>query len=521
MTMNKKSRLYQNFDQLYEDALQDHMIGMNDKLVLLQQEISSLRSSSLGSARGPMTDISAAMVDFLPKDRLDRLENSNRAIVRELQYIHQRISGMRIDRQIRIAPSYIWKKLRKDEPQLIAMAPPKAPTKPSAPQREKYARKSAYDVVVMCPVYPGGMRPYGGEFIFKRVKAYARAGLKVCVLEVNPKRSDEQDHEVAEVRVLRCGLARATEFLAQTPPPKAIAVHQLERPLWDVIKPYRNKIPTTVWIHGFEARHWRELEDNFSYQELKTLQKTLDEVTEVRRETMREVLSDAAVKKIFVSAYMRSVTEKFTDTKATNTEVIHNPILESDFPYRPKSADDRYAILWVRSFGARNYSNDLSRDAIIELSKRDYFDKLKFSIYGDGKLFGESTDPLQGFENVSINRQFVPTEKLRALHGEHGIMLVPSRWDSQGLTCGEAMSSGLVPITNHVAALPEFVDDDCGFLCRPNDPVALANAIETCIKDPELYLDKSKAAAKRSQDQCGEEETLKKEIRLIRNQIKA
>jgi glycosyltransferase involved in cell wall biosynthesis len=36
---------------------------------------------------------------------------------------------------------------------------------------------------------------------------------------------------------------------------------------------------------------------------------------------------------------------------------------------------------------------------------------------------------------------------------------VPSRTDTQGVSRDEAMSSGLVPVTNAVAAIPEFVDD--------------------------------------------------------------
>ena len=50
------------------------------------------------------------------------------------------------------------------------------------------------------------------------------------------------------------------------------------------------------------------------------------------------------------------------------------------------------------------------------------------------------------------------------MHKKNGIFMVPTRLDSQGVSRDEAMSSGLVPITNNVAAIPEFVDDTCGML---------------------------------------------------------
>jgi len=465
--MSKNSRVHQNFSKLYESAMLDQLMLMSKNVEYLKNE---LRVANAKAGRPAEVPPLTKSVDFLPQDRLERLENETRAHKREFETVHRRISTMRVDRQLRIAPGYLLGKFRKKQPVLIDMAPPKNNNESAITSP---VENEPYDVVVMCPVYPGGMRPYGGEFIFKRVRAYAEAGLNVCVLEVNPKRKDEQDHKVAGIRVLRCGLDRTREFLSKSPH-KTIAVHQLERPLWDVIKPFRSDMPITVWIHGFEARHWRELEGNYSQSDLKKLKKILDDVTEERKGTMSEVLLDPKVKKIFVSNFMKGVTEKFTGQSAKNVHVIHNQILSSDFPYVPKKPEDRLSILWVRSFGAFNYSNDLSRDAILELSKRPYFKELQFTIYGDGKLFEECTDPLKGFTNISINRKFVPTEKLRELHAGHGIMLVPSRW---------------------------------------------ANAIEDCYKNPSEYLKKSKKAAKRSQGQCGKEKTIAKEIKLIRSQL--
>lgn len=37
-------------------------------------------------------------------------------------------------------------------------------------------------------------------------------------------------------------------------------------------------------------------------------------------------------------------------------------------------------------------------------------------------------------------------------------MLIPTRADTQGVSEDEGMSCGVVPITNNIAAVPEFVD---------------------------------------------------------------
>jgi len=77
------------------------------------------------------------------------------------------------------------------------------------------------------------------------------------------------------------------------------------------------------------------------------------------------------------------------------------------------------------------------------------------------------------------------------------------------------MASGLVPITNRIAALPEFVDDECGYLCVPDNALALAEAIEDCISNPELFLSRSENAAIRSSQQCGFDNTLAREIEFL------
>jgi len=51
----------------------------------------------------------------------------------------------------------------------------------------------------------------------------------------------------------------------------------------------------------------------------------------------------------------------------------------------------------------------------------------------------------------------------------------------------EAMATGLPVISTRIGGIPEMViDNETGFLVRPDDPVALADAIEKVINDRSL-----------------------------------
>jgi len=78
------------------------------------------------------------------------------------------------------------------------------------------------------------------------------------------------------------------------------------------------------------------------------------------------------------------------------------------------------------------------------------------------------------------------------------------------------MWSGLVPITNRVAAVPEFLSSAEGYLCEPEDSSALADSIEQIVVHADKFKDLSKAASERIQTQCGYDATVAREIKLLK-----
>ena len=171
----------------------------------------------------------------------------------------------------------------------------------------------------------------------------------------------------------------------------------------------------------------------------------------------------------------------------------------------------------VKSFSTLTYANDITRQAILLLSNEPEFSEMTFDLYGDGDRFEEDTKGLKKFSNVHLHRGFLTQSQIAEKHKSHGIYIATTRMDTQGVSRDEAMSSGLVPVANAVAAIPEFVDENCGILAPAEDARAVADGILKLVRDPQLFMRLSENAAKRVRSQTAQEYTISKEVALIKS----
>jgi glycosyltransferase involved in cell wall biosynthesis len=371
--------------------------------------------------------------------------------------------------------------------------------------------------LVLTKQYPAYDDLYKYGFLHSRVRAYREVGLPVDVFRISDDDgATYREFEGVDIASGNASLLDATLALGKY---QRVLVHVLDEKMWDVLQRHLDRVHVTVWVHGAEIQVWQRREFEFeqmSEDEVDRQKKLSDR----RRDFWRSILSSPHpnLHLVFVSKYFYEEVSADLDVRlgSNSYSIIHNYIDEKLFPYRPKAPSQRCNVLSIRPYASRKYANDLSVAAVVELSKRPGFDQFNFAFYGDGELFDTTVEPLKAFPNVAVEKRFLSHAQIASLHADYGVILTPTRMDAQGVSRDEGMSSGLVPVTTRVAAIPEFVDESCGVVVPPEDPVALADALERLRDNPEWFLSLSRAASQRVRVQSGFDATIALETRLIR-----
>jgi glycosyltransferase involved in cell wall biosynthesis len=111
------------------------------------------------------------------------------------------------------------------------------------------------------------------------------------------------------------------------------------------------------------------------------------------------------------------------------------------------------------------------------------------TIAGDGGLRPRLEARLREL-SLTAKVRFVgrlPNSEVASLLSELDIFAMPSRREEWGVAAAEASASGLPVVATTVGGIPEIVvDGETGLLVPPEDPAALAKALERLIADPGL-----------------------------------
>lgn len=371
------------------------------------------------------------------------------------------------------------------------------------------------EALVVTNLYPAYDDLYCHGFVHSRVRSYQRHGLSTEVVCIKP-RGAVVCREFEGVGVAEAGSQAAARIVA-APGRSVMLVHFLDPLIWSALSRRPPGTGVVVWVHGSEIQPWWRRAYNYtSAEDLDRAKRLSDRRLDFWRKVLAE--ADDDVHFVFVSQYfLDEVQEDLGVTiGSSRVSIIHNPIDAKTFAYHEKCDEDRLSVLSVRPYASRKYANDLAVDAVLRLSTEPEFDQMSFTFVGDGPLFDETTAPLRGFANVTTEKTFLQQRQIAQLHRSHGIFLVPTRMDAQGVSRDEAMASGLVPVTNAVAAVPEFVDDSCGELAPPEDADGLAEGMLALVRDPERFQAKSRAAAARVRRQSEAGRVVAQELEIIR-----
>ena len=80
-----------------------------------------------------------------------------------------------------------------------------------------------------------------------------------------------------------------------------------------------------------------------------------------------------------------------------------------------------------------------------------------------------------------------PKPVIAQMMREADLFVLPSRFDNLPCVVVEALASGLPVVSTTVGGIPELVDDERGRLVPPDDPSALADALEYMLEHLEAF----------------------------------
>lgn len=369
-------------------------------------------------------------------------------------------------------------------------------------------------MLLICGGYPSEEERYVNAFLHSRIKAYQEQGIHVDVLTY-ARGMKEFVRQFDGVNILQGYVAQMAAVLTFGKY-DAVAVHFMHPHMWPVMRNFLSRHKFHIFIHGHDIRSWSR---GFDY---------VEGLDVARRAIMRFYLikdlwhamvaeKQGPVSYTFVSKWMLDAAEEDLGLRFPRelVNVVHNGIDTEFYEFKKKDPALRKKILMIRNFDKHVYATDIALKTLQTLKTRDIWPELEISIYGRGVNFKQFQQEFADDANVILKEGYLNKYEIKAAHAVHGLMLIPSRLDSQGVSRDEAMSSGLVPVTNNVCAIPEFADASCAILAQDEDFLTLAQGIEEIAKSPERFLEMSKAASQSVLNQRSAAEMITKELKLM------
>ena len=362
--------------------------------------------------------------------------------------------------------------------------------------------------------YPSNSDIYNNGFVHSRVKLYKDKGLDITVFSI-VKNSNYETYNYDGVEVNKGSYKELENFLEKNEFSKILVHFGWRKTINTIIKKVPN-VKLLVWVHGVEALGWYRRTFLFDWKNpIRFLGYMV--INSMQLIFMHNFIrrKDINKKLIFVSEWMKDILEKdsFSKGKILNYSIIPNVVDENIFKYQEKNDEDRLNILSIRPYASKKYANDLSVEAVKYLEKEPFFQNLNFTFYGDGKLFDKTLEPIKKFKNVKIEKRFLNKFEIVEAHKNAGIMLIPTRQDAQGVSMCEAMMGGLVPVTSNNTAIPEYCNNEAGYLT--NNSYELAEAIKEMYLNKKLFKIKSRKSHELAYKLCSSKNVISKEIDVI------
>lgn len=379
-------------------------------------------------------------------------------------------------------------------------------------------------LLVLIDDYPSESNLYSNMFAHVRVKGYIASGSEVKVA-ITSQFMKVPNYSFEGVEVLGSARIKDIKKLIEEYRPDAILVHFALGRIIQSILLKNTTIPTIIWVHGYEALGWYRRLFNFNPLKPKTYFKLVSLIVRntIQLFQFRRLVVFANKHKhislVFVSNWMKKITETDCLTTVKQFDIIGNPIDNSLFSYNEKEEEKRFHFLMIRPFNSKKYATDLVTEALKILEKENLFKKITFTIYGKGAQKSELYSHFKNASNIQIIDSFLNQKTIKELHDKNGVFLALSRQDAQGVSMCEALSSGLVIISSNNTAIPEYIPHLKAGLLTDNTPKDIVNKILEIVNNKALFLKLSKDGSAYIQKKVGFNSIIDEELKIINKKI--
>jgi glycosyltransferase involved in cell wall biosynthesis len=343
--------------------------------------------------------------------------------------------------------------------------------------------------------YPTRDFSYGGVFVREHAKAVAAAGNEVVVLHLARdskdcrglwKMEEELDPELREGipayhvfhRLLRlrgasyplylCSAIKAFRRLrADGFEPDVIHAHIYDAGVPAVMIGKRNGIPVVVTeqFTGFPRRTLSRA----AARKARYAYRNADRALPVSMHLQRAI-----------EAY--GIEAKF--------EIVPNVVDTSLFFTAPRTAkkNDEKRMIFVGNLEPsqhKGYPTLLKALTLLGRRRSDW----RLDVIGEGpeRLEYQRRTEAAGLPGPVVFHGAKPKREISEMMRGSDLFVLPSRFDNLPCVVVEALASGLPVVSTTVGGIPEMVYDDAGILVPPDDPSALADALDSVLSNLNSY----------------------------------
>jgi glycosyltransferase involved in cell wall biosynthesis len=195
---------------------------------------------------------------------------------------------------------------------------------------------------------------------------------------------------------------------------------------------------------------------------------------------------------LFESAFALNTYQRTIGKPEGLVRCVFNGVTAAEFDPIVK-AEDATDVVYVGEF--RHIKGaDLLIDAAAQL--RAGGKPVTLTLAGDGEESDSLKAQVQRLGLADAVR-FIGHVKARYGFSKGSLLVVPSRGDSMPYVVIEAAAAGIPMVAANVGGIPEIFGSHTNALFTPNNATAMADAIETALKDPAASLERAKSLRER------------------------